>query len=238
MKTKQNLYVVVMVISTLFFMSCDRYKTKTSLKENDIPQNVAWKRMVTDSIKADIIRYFIIMGEKRRPVVSDMLVHKRFGILHIPDSLIKKTPSYYDCFYLGEKMIFEREVCRTSGPTLWKSPQVTFNLKVMDPVSFDQATVIIVTRDARIVWQVVLILFFVVFGLFSFFLLICDYDTEWDREWGLKWGRILLVFTIGMLLWTSFYVSYFVSGLCTLLFFTFVVVKIRERRKAKKVKID
>ncbi len=219
MKKQKFMYVVIVAITVLFFTSCERYETRTSLKENDIAQNVTWKSVVTDSIKKEMIRYFMIVGKSNRPEIPEVLIHKQFGIVNIPDAIVKDIPMYHSCFYAGYQMIAENNVHRTSGPTLWKAPQVTFMLKAMDPISFDQAKITIVTRDARIFWQVVLIFFFVLFGFLAFTLFNDDDDN-------LGWGIFLFIITIGMLVWTWFYVAYFVSGLCTLLLATAVVMQI------------
>lgn len=233
MKKKSVIYVVIAAIATMFFTSCSRYDEKKSLKDNDIT-NVPWNHVVTDSVQKSMVRYFMIIGKNHRPQVFEVLIHKQFNLLYVPDNLIKDIPDYHDCFYLGDQMIAEREVYRTSGPTLWKAPQVTFTLKVMDPINFDQATIKIVARDARIFWQVVLVFLFLLFGFLSF-VFIDSYD---DEEHG--WGIVLFILAIGMLVWTWFYVSYFVSGLLTLLLLIAVIWKIiymvREQHKRNEVK--
>ncbi len=182
-----------------------------------------------------MLHYFMILGDDNTPKVSEVIIHKQLGILHVSDELIKDVPDYYTCFRFGEQMVAEKEVYRTSGPTLWKAPQVTFTLKVMDPVSFDQATITVVTRDATIFCQVVLIFFFVLFAFLAFLFFNAD---DGDKGWGMFWFLV----AIGMLVWAWFYVAYFVSVLCTLLLLSVVLVEIVwhvnvEHKKNKKIKV-
>lgn len=234
MSKKNFVYVAIAVIAALFFTSCERYQTQQPLAEKDAAQNAVWKPMVTDSIKKDMLHYFMILGDKNTPTVSEVIIHKQLGTLHVPDELIKDVPDYYTCFQLGEQMIAEKEVHRSSGPTLWKAPQATFTLKVMDPVSFDQATITVVTRDATIFCQVILIFFFAFFGFLAFLLFNA---ADGNKGWGIFWSFV----AIGILVWAWFYVAYFVSVLCTLLFVSAVLAEIVwhvnvEYKKNKKSK--
>jgi len=235
MRKKSMMYVVIVAIATMFLTSCNRYDQKELLKHNDIT-NVPWNHVVTDSVQKNMVRYFMIMGEKNRPEVAEVLIHKQFNLLYVPNNLIKDIPAYHDCFYKGEQMIAEKEVHRTSGPTLWKAPQVTFTLKVMDPINFDQATIKIIERDARIFWQVVLIFFYLLFGFLGFAL----FNTDDDENLG--WGIFLFIVAIGMLVWNWFYVPYFVSGFLTLLLLTAVVWQIvymvRQSRKQNQIEVN
>lgn len=230
MKTQKFMYVVVVAIATLFFTSCERYETQTSLKENDIVQNVDWKPMVTDSVKKEMIHYFMIIGKDNCPVVSDMLIHKQFGILNVPDSLIKEIPDYYYCFYSNQISILEKESYSSLEHTLWKVPQTTFNLKVLDPVSFNEGTVIIVARTIRIFWQVVIIILFMFCSFLAFIFLFED------DHGGL--GIFFLIVAISLFILSWFYLAYFVFILFAIVLIVIVVwsvvYKIRLTRKKRK----
>lgn len=214
MKKQKFMYVVIVAIAAMFFTSCQRYHVKQLLAENGVVQNAVWKSMVTDSVKKDMVRYFIIMGKNNCPEVSEVVIHKQFGIVHIPDSLIKDMSMYHKCFYSNQQMIFEKEVHRISGPTLWKAPQVTFTLKAMDPVNFDQTTIKITTRDATIFWQVIIIVFFLLFIV----IVAVNVDGE---NWG--WVMFCSLIVAGMLWLGWYYLPYAASGLMSLVLLVAII---------------
>ncbi len=236
MKTKKIFLAVIVVISAVFLTSCNRYEKNTSLKSNDIVQTISWEKVVTDSVKNNMIHYFMIMGKDNCPAISEVLIHKYCNLLQVPDMLIKDIPAYHKCFYLGEQMIAEQEVHSTSGPTLWKASQVTFTLKVMDPVSFDQSTISIVTRDAQTFWQVVIIIFFL---LLSFLILVAF--EEGDGGWIIFCGIVACI----MLYLAWIYLSYAISGMLSLIFIgiilwifhkpiTEIISKLKNKKEIKK----
>ncbi len=209
------LYVVIAALTLMFLTSCGRYEVKNTLNGEGIAKDVPWITVVHDSVKTDIVRYFTILGKDNRPKVSEILIHRQFGIVHVPNVLVKDIASYHDCFYMGEPMIAENEYHRTSGPTLWYAPKVTFTLKVMDPINFDQATLQIVERDARIFWQVVIVILFLFFFLFIF----VSFDSD---ESG--WGIVCIILSTGMGFLSWYYLSYFLSGLLSLIVFIVIIL--------------
>ena len=219
---KKSLWcIAILGIIIMLFTSC-RYEEKRSLKSQDInPADITWQKVITDSVRNNIIHYFVvIVGKDDCPTMSKVYIHKYYHVLQVPDSLLKNIPTYYDCFYLGEPMIFEQEVHRISGPTLWKAPQVIFTIKVMDPVTFGQSSVQIVTRDAETLWQVVIVVCFLFFGILSFVLLDDDDDAG---------GMICCALVTLVMLYLSWcYLPYFVSGLLSFLLLAAIVCLFAE----------
>ncbi|MCX6823797.1 MAG: hypothetical protein NT085_01615 [candidate division SR1 bacterium] len=220
MKKKLFLSIALVAIATMF-MSCGRYNLKESLQKNDISSDtIHWKTVIADSTAKNIIHYCIIMGEKNSPSVSQVLIHNQFGILDIPDTLLKNVPMYYECFYLGEPMIFQCEEHRTVGATLWKAPQTTFTLKAMDPIHFDQVTLQRTVRDARLFWQITIAVLFVVCFLIAL-LNILDYDDD-----NLFIIIICCIVALAMFILSWCYLAYFVSILFSLCIFLSIVIPI------------
>lgn len=223
MKTKQNLYVVIMVISTLFFTSCDdRYQEESLLKNDDIT-DVIWKPVMSDSAKASIRHFFLVIGKesyapsllKEYGLTLDIVLAYRQQqyLLDVPDTLLKEIPLYYRGFCEGYPVIISNENHHVCCPTLWSSSKAMFTLKVVDPKTFDQATVKIVESDARLFWQIVMVLAFL---LLAIFLLRIGYEI-----WPIALVSSLVLLYSAVLVW--YYLPYFVSGLLSLGFLLSVV---------------
>jgi hypothetical protein len=224
MKTKLLMYVVFVVFTTLFLSSCSSRYERGSLLEDSGSIKFEWHRVVNDSIQKEMFNYFIILGKRASLSTHEVLIHRYFGLLDIPDSLVQYVPGYYTCFYRGKFVISERTSYRTSGPTLWKAPQTTFVVKVINPVSFDQGITSIVTRHATISLQVILVVLFLLFGFFAFFFAnVYDSDEAGDL-FGLVLFSLLCLLMLA-LIW--FYTSYFVSVLLTIFLIVLIVLQIR-----------
>lgn len=160
------LYVFIAAIAGVFFSSCTRYDQGTSFAdvEADFP-SIQWKQPLSDTVRNSIIQYAVVMGKDFRPDISQLIVHTYYGILTVPDTIIKDVPLYLSVLRFGSPMIAKREFKRISGPSLWEAPKTRFTLLIIDPVMFTQATVIKETRDVVIFWQWVLIIVSLIFFL-------------------------------------------------------------------------
>lgn len=160
------LYLFIAAIAGVFFSSCTRYDQGTSFAdvEADFP-SIQWKQPLSDTVRNSIIQYAVVMGKDFRPDISQLIVHTYYGILTVPDTIIKDVPLYLSVLRFGSPMIAKREFKRISGPSLWEAPKTRFTLLIIDPVMFTQATVIKETRDVVIFWQWVLIIVSLIFFL-------------------------------------------------------------------------
>lgn len=226
MKNKMILWVVIISMAALS-MSCRRYIPGTEVDPKEFATQSAWTDCTNDTLVAELIQYFKILGEDNQPTVSEVLMHQKMGILRIEDRFVQWVPTSYRLYYEGTK-IKERKVQRTSGPKWFTAPKVTFTLSVRNPKIFEYADVTIVTRDARIFWQVVLALGVFLLGCLGFVLS----DVNNDKN-GRYWGKVFfyLAFMLLLLLW------YYSCILVSLIMTMYWVILVRYISKEEKRKI-
>lgn len=231
MKNKMILWVVIIGMAALS-MSCRRYTKNSTISESEVKSHITteWKNVFADTINKNLLLYFKLLGDDANLSVSDVLLHKHMGVVNIPDEIIKAVPDVYDMYTDGNIVIGDREVCRISSPTWFTAPKAKFTFNVYKSATFQVAPVTIITRDAIIFWQIVLIVAFIICVMSS---IAWISEGKYDAG-GLIAGIAASIGALVLLGYMWYYLCIIIPLLATLGLIALVWYLVREAKIAKK----
>lgn len=227
---KKNIYLLLIALAIFLLASYESYdKSKRSFLEFVIVMgryekgkvldpvitnsDLQWKKVMSDLEREKIIKYIIAVGKKKCPDIYQISIDKHNGTLDISDVFIKEIPYYHKAFYSGKIVILSSENYRIFDPTVFDASKILFIVTVINPVTLEQGTFKIITRELVILIQAVIIILFILFVGLSF------YFFE-DRS--LFSMLLCIIISLIFLVLSWFYLCYLIVGILSIGFIIFI----------------
>lgn len=233
---KKIFFGMVIIVIAVLATSCSRYNVESTVSESDFTTQSNWEKVFNDTISDMLRDYFELLGDDLSIQQADIVHRQHLKVVEqmksvaIPDKIVDQMPILYDVYRNGEIMIGNREVHRISGPTWFKAPKVQFTLDVYHPTKFAVAHATIITRDAKIFWQLMMIMFFLVELVF---MTVCLCEGINNIELRIT-GIVIAIGTVVMLGLMWYYLCIILSIIATLLFLLICGIIYKDIKQAKK----